>query len=138
MKFHEHPLNKQIGRFEIWLSEKRSEMRLSAAQHDKILGADSEIFNNSGLANAPEATDISVAVFRHMLHAVKSKAVELCPQFARVVKDFDHPDNQKIIDFAVWMTRQVLNGELAGYAGAARHTRRRGCLRGGRWILDIW
>lgn len=88
MKFHEHPLNTEISNFQAWLWTKVDEKRLTLDENAAIVRAGNVVFQQSGLPNGPELSDLTLAVFRQQLHVLKTKAVEICPSLADEVRNW--------------------------------------------------
>jgi len=112
VKFWEHPLNAEISNFLAWLVGKVDVRRLTHEQESIILRAGKKVFEDAGLSKGPDATPDVIAVFRHRLHVMKTKTMELCPQLTQTVKNFDDPDNQQVLSFQHWITEQVLAGVI--------------------------
>jgi hypothetical protein len=88
MKFHEHPLNKEIGDFQGWLLDQVMSKKITPEQNQIINRAARQPFIASGLPKGPDADPVSIAVFRQVLHVMKTKTIELCPQLADEVRSF--------------------------------------------------
>ena len=87
MKFHEHPLNAEIGNYLAWLLDQVEKGRLTASENYKIVQAGNNVFRASGLPQGPDADPVAIAVFRQQFHVFKSKTIELCPHLADEVRN---------------------------------------------------
>jgi hypothetical protein len=90
MKFHQHPLNKEISDFVAWLSKKVDEGMLTQKTENTIIRAGNDVFHDSGLPKGPEVSDVSLAVFRHKLHVMKMLTIELVPASADEVRNWSN------------------------------------------------
>jgi hypothetical protein len=88
MKFDEHPLNREISEFQAYMFDKVDEGHLTPARKQQIMFKAMEPFDNSGLERGPDVSDLSLAIFRQVLHLMKKLMIEECPQLADEIRNF--------------------------------------------------
>ena len=87
-RFSKHPDNLKHSQLVGWLRRKQEARILSLDEFSLVHKVGMDIFINSGIEKNPIIGDISLAVFRHSLYAMKHKVIELHPELREELDEF--------------------------------------------------
>jgi len=87
MKIYKHDISRQISDFHLFLFEKQDEGRITPKEGSNVVNAGLVVFDQSGLELGPDANDLTVAVFRQMLHVMKQALLQMHPELMDEVRN---------------------------------------------------
>jgi hypothetical protein len=87
MKFWQHPLNRLVGDYAVYLYDKEESGQITTAESADIMRHGIAVVTQAGLPNGPEADEITLAVYRQQLHVRKKRLLELHPELGDEVRN---------------------------------------------------